>query len=141
MNYVYSIFRLHFESDDFNFYKSALIFCFFGFSGLSTIILSFFNLELNVVFEISSIMSIVTPFIFGVVVGFKIKKPIKSMTKKTLTTYYILSIIASLFVFFIGIILELVQWGKVDTVLSSKCYGNARIHKLLKLKDRLPVNQ
>lgn len=108
MNYVYLIFRLHFESDDFNFYKSALIFCFFGFSGLSTIILSFFNLELNVVFEISSIISIVTPFIFGVVVGFKIKKPIKSITKKTLTTYYILSIIASLFVFFIGIILELV---------------------------------
>jgi hypothetical protein len=53
-------------------------------------------------------MSIVTPIIFGVVVGFKIKKTIKSMTKKTLTTYYILSIIASLFVFFIGIILELV---------------------------------
>ena len=108
MNHIYSIFRLHFQNDDFNFYKSALIFCIFGFIGIVTIALSPFDFELNHVFQIGVSSSILIPFIFGVLIGYKIKSEVLSMSKTKLNIYYIILIISSLALFSLGVIIELI---------------------------------
>lgn len=105
MNYIFTIFRLQFQNDDFNFYKSVLIVCFFGFSGLISILLAPFGISFIHTFLISNTISVLLPFFFGLIFGYKVKKV--NYSKSKINFHYLVIIVSSLILFVLGIYFKL----------------------------------
>jgi hypothetical protein len=106
MNYLYTILKLHFENDDFNFYRTVLLVCFFGFTGIVSIILSPFEINLYYTYIISTSSSIFLPFIFGVIFGYKHKN--LKYSKSKIYFQYVTIIIFSIILFFLGLFFKII---------------------------------